>query len=109
MCVQGFDSHQYHRQCPSAFLNYKTNLTHRAAGRKRPKMEKVNVKPLLELLEENVDPHHLASLLDELMFNHMSVLLRMQFFSREDGIPQNTEEILFFVKMLRDSLMECCK
>jgi len=72
-------------------------------------MKKIDVKPLVELLEVNVDPHHLATLLDELMFNHMSTLLRMQFFSREDGIPQNTEEILFFMKMLRDSLMECGK
>lgn len=70
-------------------------------------MKTIDVKPLVELLEENIDPDHLATLLDELMFNYMSILLRMQFYNKEDGIPQNTEEILFFIKMLRDCLWKC--
>lgn len=70
----------------------------------------LNLKPLETLFLEDISPKTLAKLLDELLCDYMTMLVKIQLSDNKDKtIHERTDEFIFYLKLLRDILPECEK
>lgn len=70
--------------------------------------KKIDLTPIHTFLTEDTYPTAFAELLDEFLFDYMTLLIRMQLSEFEDKtIHQRTDEFLFYLKILRDILPLC--
>lgn len=71
---------------------------------------KINLEPLYIFFTENTTPNVFAKLLDELMYEYINLLIRFQLSDFYDKtIHQDTDQFIFFIKLLRDILPKCEK
>jgi len=72
--------------------------------------KEINLEPIYTFLTEDTTPTAFAELLDEFLFDYMTLLIRMQLSEFEDKtIHERTDEFLFYLKTLRDILPLCEK
>ncbi len=71
-------------------------------------IQQLNLEPLATFFTENISPSDLAQLLDELLFDYVSMLIQsMQ--SDSDSVHEQANQFVFHLKTLRDILPECEK
>lgn len=71
---------------------------------------KINLEPINTFLTEDTSPSAFSKLLDEFMYDYMTLLIRMQLSEFEDKtIHEHTDEFIFYLKILRDILPLCEK
>ena len=68
-----------------------------------------NLAPLEELLTTGIQPHQLAHELDELIFDYVQTVfyLHARRQSDEDFIHTKTSHFIFYLRELRNALLEC--
>ena len=72
------------------------------------KRDKINLKPVYTFLTEVTTPRDLARYIDELLFDYMIVLTRLQLSEDVDKtIHEETDQFLYFLKRFRDTLGYC--
>lgn len=74
----------------------------------RNNQRKINLKPVYTFLTEDTTPKDFAKLLDDFIFEHFSMISRLQKLDNDDKtIHENTEEFIHYIKLLRDILPYC--
>jgi len=71
---------------------------------------KINLAPIYTFLTEDTDPKYFAQLLDDFLYDYLTMLVRIQLSNEKDKtINERTYEFLFYLKTLRDILPLCEK
>lgn len=71
---------------------------------------KLDLEPLKTFFSEDTTPKVFGKLLDEFLHNYITMLIRIQLSDYEDKtIHQETDQFIFYIKMLKDILPECEK
>ena len=66
------------------------------------------MEPLYTFLTEDTTPKAFSKLLDELLLEHMTLLVRIQLSECGDKtIHEHTDEFISYIKLLRDILLDC--
>jgi len=72
------------------------------------KNHRINLDPIYTFLTEDTSPSAFAELLDKLLFDYITMLIRIQLSDEDDKtIHENTDEFIFYVRTLRDILPLC--
>lgn len=72
--------------------------------------KKIDLTPINTFLTEDTNPTAFAELLDEFIYDYMTMLVRIQLSEEEDKtIHEHTDEFIFYLKILRDILPLCEK
>lgn len=72
--------------------------------------KRVNLEPIYTFLTEDTNPTAFAELLDEFIYDYMTMLVRIQLSDEKDKtIHEHTDEFLLYLKTLRDILPLCEK
>lgn len=70
--------------------------------------KKINLEPIYTFLKEDTNPKAFAKLLDDFLFDYMTLLIEKQLSDSNDKtIHEQTGEFFFYLKTLRDILPEC--
>ncbi len=70
----------------------------------------LNLEPLKTFFTEDISPEAFAKLLDELIYDYMTMLIRIQLSDERDKtIHERTGEFLFYINTLRNILPYCEK
>lgn len=70
--------------------------------------KKIDLDPIYTFLTEDTTPTAFAELLDNFIFDYMTMLVRIQLSKDEDKtINEQTDEFLCYLKTLRDILPLC--
>jgi len=71
---------------------------------------KINLEPIYTFLTEDTNPTAFAKLLDEFMYDYLTLLIEKQLSDCNDKtIHENTNEFILYIKLLRDILPYCEK
>ncbi len=70
--------------------------------------QEINLEPLIPFFSENIAPSEFAQLLDELIFDYVSILIQLMQ-SDGDSIHEQANQFVFHLRTLRDILPECEK
>lgn len=71
---------------------------------------KLDLQPLICFFTEDTTPKCFAKLLDELLYDYTTMLVRLQLSDEEDKtIHEKTEEFIYYLKRLKDILPDCVK
>lgn len=74
------------------------------------RQRKINLEPIYTFLTEDIDPTAFAELLDEFIYDYITLLIEKQLSDCDDKtIHQHTNQFIFYLKILRDILPECEK
>ena len=69
---------------------------------------KIDIEPLYTFFTEDTSPKAFAKLLDELLIEHLRMLVRKLLLDKEDNsIHEHSEEFILYIKTLRDILLYC--
>lgn len=70
---------------------------------------KIYIKPLKEYLSEEIHPKQLAQTMDELAYDYIRMIIRLQQTEDEKQlfIHPDASSFLFHLKSLRDALRKC--
>lgn len=69
---------------------------------------KLTLEPLYTFLTEDTTPKEFAKLLDELLLEHLRMLIRLQKLDTDDKtIHEHTDEFILYITILRDILPNC--
>lgn len=72
--------------------------------------KKIDLTPIHTFLTEDTNPTAFAELLDEFIYDYMTMLVRIQLSDEKDKtIHEHTDEFLLYLKTLRDLLPLCVK
>ena len=72
--------------------------------------KKIDLTPMYTFLTEDTNPTAFAELLDEFIYDYITMLVRIQLSDEEDKtIHQHTDQFIFYLKVLRDILPLCIK
>lgn len=70
----------------------------------------LNLEPIYTFLTEDISPEDFAKLLDELLYDYINVLLKVQLSDFEDKtIHQHADRFILYLKILKDILPYCEK
>jgi len=74
------------------------------------RLRRINLEPIYTFLTEDTNPTAFAKLLDELMYDYLTLLIEKQLSNCDDKtIHEHTNQFIFYLKTLRDILPECEK
>lgn len=77
---------------------------------KRYGEQKLDLKPLYTLFTEDIKPEELSKLFDELLYDYMAMIIRIQLSDCKDKtIHENTDNFILYLRLLRDILRYCVK
>lgn len=70
----------------------------------------LDLEPIIIFLSEDTNPKAFAKLLDDFLYDYMTMLVRIQQSDFNDKtIHENTDEFICYLKLLRDILPLCEK
>jgi hypothetical protein len=72
----------------------------------KPIEEEFNLQPLNIFFTDEISLVELAQVLDKIIFNYFEALLHL-IAKGEDCVHEETEQHIFYLRMLRDVLREC--
>lgn len=71
---------------------------------------KIDIEPLYTFFTEDINPKAFAKLLDELLFEHLRMIVMLQLSDQKDKrIHEHTDEFILYIRLLRDILPYCDK
>lgn len=71
---------------------------------------KINLEPLYTFLTEDTSPAAFSKLLDEFLFDYITLLVKIQLSNEIDKtIHERTDEFIFYLNTLRNILPLCDK
>lgn len=69
---------------------------------------RINLEPLYTFFTEDIKPKAFARLLDELLLEHVSILVRLQLSEQENKIiHEHSNDFILYIRTLRDILPYC--
>jgi len=67
-----------------------------------------NLEPLHKFFTEDITPAEFSILLDEFLYDYITMLVRIQLSDDEDKIIHtNTDQFIFYIRHLREALALC--
>lgn len=72
--------------------------------------QKLDLEPIHTLLTSDIKPEDLSKLFDELLYDYVAMIIRIQLSDCKDKtIHENTDNFILYLRLLRDILLHCKK